>query len=110
MRSALMATLLATVILAPGWIAAQASAPGPIIHSSAKPGRTAPTNIADGDLGIAGVDIGKAGTSKQSRMNYLNSLIQETQATVWARCGEILDGKDAATDSAAFCRDVLPTR
>ena len=108
MRSALVASLLAAAVLTPGSITARASAPGPIIHSSANPGRIAPIDIADDGLGIAGVDIGHAGSSKQSRMTYLNSLIQETQATVWARCGEILKGKQASTDTAAFCRDVLP--
>jgi len=110
MRSALVATLLAAAVLTPGSITASASAPGPIIHSSANPGRIAPIDIADDGLGIAGVDIGHAGSSKQSRMTYLNSLIQETQAAVWARCGEILEDKQASTDTAAFCRDVLPTR
>ena len=110
MRPALMAILLAAAVSTPGWMAARASAPGPIIHSSANPGRIAPTNIADDGLGIAGVDIGHAGTSKQSRMTYLNSLIQETQGAVWARCGEILEGKETSIETAAFCRDVLPTR
>jgi len=110
MRSALTATLLAAVVLTLGSITARASSPGPIIHSSVNPGRIASTNIADDGLGIAGVDIGRAGTGKQARMTYLNSLIQETQAAVWARCGEILEGKEASPDTAAFCRDVLPIR
>ena len=110
MRSALIALMLAAVVLPPGLITARASAPGPIIHSTANPSRIAPTNIADDGLGIAGVDIGHAGISKQSRMTYVNSLLQETQATVWARCDEILRGGDAAVDAVAFCPDVLSKR
>jgi hypothetical protein len=107
MRIAPMATLLAIAVSTPGLIAVQAHAPGLLGHG---PNRMAPINVADDDLGVAGVDVGNAGTSKQSRLNYVNGLLQDTQATIWARCGEILAGKDASNDTVAFCKDVLPTR
>ena len=43
-------------------------------------------------------------------LKVLQALLQETQATVWARCGEILKGEDAPSGSVAFCKDVLPTQ
>jgi hypothetical protein len=103
-----MPVLLAGVVLVFPLITAQATAPGPIVGAPIRPNATAPTQVVDDGLGVAGVDVGKAGTSKQSRMTYLNSHLQETQANVWARCGEILDRDPAPTDTVAFCKDVLP--
>src|SRR5258707_77269 len=106
MRIALMAALLAIAASTVGVIAAQAYGPGPLGHG---PNRIAPTKVDD-DLDVAGVDVGNAGASKQSRLNYVNGLLQDTQATVWARCGEILAGENASNDTVSFCKDVLPTR
>src|SRR5262249_45909078 len=109
MRDALTTMALALILLSASLTAARSQGPGPMLHSP-QPADSATTDVADRDLGVAGVDIGNAGTSKQSRMTYLNSLLQETQATVWARCGEILKGADASVDAVAFCKDVLPTQ
>lgn len=110
MRGTTLTTIaLASIILATAVPASRAFSFGGMPNAS-KPADEAVTNVASDDLGVAGVDIGNAGTSKQSRMTYLNSLIQETQGTVWARCGEIIRGADASADVMAFCNDVLPTR
>ena len=105
MRIAHMAALLAIAGATAGPITVQAYASGPLGHP---PHRIAGINVANDDLGVAGVDVGNAGSSKQSRLNYVNSLLQDTQATVLARCGEILGGEDASSDTVAFCKDVLP--
>ena len=49
-----------------------------------------PVTMVDDGLGVAGVDISKAGQNKQSRMNYLNNMLQETQGNVWAHCARSL--------------------
>ena len=67
-----------------------------------------PVTMVDDGLGVAGVDISKAGQNKQSRMNYLNSFLQETQGNVRARCAEVLDTEAAASGVVAFCKDVMP--
>jgi len=107
MHGTLTETAVATIFLAASLTTAAAYTPGPIPGVSPQPSTSA-TKVADRDLGVAGVDIANAGTSKQSRMTYLNSLLQETQGSVWARCGEILGGADASVDTVAFCKDVMP--
>jgi hypothetical protein len=105
MRSALVAALILAGASSIGLTSALAYAPRPEFRDF-----VTPITMADDDLGVAGVDISKAGQNKQSRMNYLNGLLQETQGNVRAHCGQILDGQDASSGVMAFCRGVMPGR
>lgn len=105
MRSALLAALVASGVSSLGLTSVLALAPRPAL-----PNLVTRITMVDDDLGVAGVSISKAGPDRQSRMTYLNSLVQETQGNVWARCGQILDSRDAASGVTAFCKDVMPGR
>ena len=105
MRSAQLAVIAALVVLTSGLAPARAHTPR-VWH----PDLIVPVTMVDDGLGVAGVDISKAGQSKQSKMTYLNSLLQDTQGNVWARCGQVLDARDAASGVVAFCKDVMPER
>ena len=101
MRSALLAALVASAVSSIGLTSVLAYSPRPAL-----PNLVAPITMVDDGLGVAGVDISKAGQNKQSRMNYLDGLLQETQGNVWAHCGQILDAQDASAGVIAFCKDV----
>ena len=105
MRSVTSAVMFAMFALMPGLAPVQAAAPRPAHFDL-----VVPATMVDDGLGVAGVDISKAGQSKQSRMTYLNSLVQDTQGNVWARCGQVLDARDAPNGVMAFCNDVMPGR
>jgi hypothetical protein len=105
MRSALLAALVASGVSSIGLTSVFAYAPRPVL-----PDLVTRITMVDDGLGVAGVDISRAGQSKQSRMTYLNSLLQETQGNVWAHCGQILDAQDASSGVTAFCKDVMPGR
>jgi hypothetical protein len=105
MRSALLAAMVAAGVSSFGLTSVLAHALRPTL-----PKLVTPITMVDDGLGVAGVDISKAGQSKQSRMTYLNSLVQDTQGNVRARCGQVLDSSDAASGVTAFCKDVLPGR
>jgi hypothetical protein len=81
-----------------------------LMPPSAHPSLAVQVAGVDGGLGLPGVDIGRAGQSRESRMNYVFGFIQETRENILARCSELLKSQDGPADAMAFCRDLMPAR
>ena len=103
-----MRSVFIAAIAAAGTLTLIETSPRAYTPRPASPALVIPITMVDDDLGVGGVSISKAGQSKQSRMNYLNSFLQETQGNVRARCAEVLDTEAAASGVVAFCKDVMP--
>jgi len=103
MRSVFLAAVVAAAVSSAGLTSVLADSSRPAVSKLVMP-----VTMVDDGLGVAGVDISKAGQNKQSRMNYLNNMLQESQGNVWAHCRQILDAQDAASGVIAFCKDVMP--
>ena len=75
--------------------AAAANASGGAVSSSAPP---------------LGVDITKAGMTKEERMAFFNKLTKDEQTGVQSRCTDAMNNKGSANqyDMMVFCKDVMP--
>ena len=73
MRSVFLAAVVAAAVSSPGLTSVLAYSPRPALSKL-----VTPVTMVDDGLGVAGVDISKAGQGKQSRMNYLNEGVIKT--------------------------------
>jgi hypothetical protein len=95
MTGAAFAAETANPAVDPNNDAAAANASGGSVTSSAPP---------------LGVDISKAGTTKQERMAFFNKMSKDKQVGVQSRCTDALNNKGSGNESdiMVFCKDVMP--
>ena len=57
-----------------------------------------------------GVDISKAGTTKEERVAFFNKMSKDEQVGVQSRCTDAMNNKGSAnqSDVMVFCKDVMP--
>jgi hypothetical protein len=94
----------------PGATAAPKGADTQSTSNPSDPNAVVEKNKAGTDLGVAGVDIGKAGSTKESRTAYFSGLSADAQKGVRTRCTDAMNnmGSGKQSDILVFCKDVMP--